>query len=296
MSFIDAVSTAIVFLFASQNPATAPIPIGTGFIVGYPVKINSDQQTTESVPFIVTAKHVLGGFHKVYARFNTDKGQTQLVEYDLDQIKKNGDFFENVDPGVDIAVFRTQNFLATKFEVIPLDLIASKKDFVTEEIKQTDRVIFPGLLVNFLGNTQNYPIMKDGSIALIPNEKAPISYYVGMEKIDSQQELIFLNTISIPGLSGSPVFLYPVTRLKHDSLSLGGGKFILLGIMHGFYPALPREVQEVKTTNSKFVYGDNSGIAITFPSWRLLEIFESDPLKERVKKLTASEVHLIHEP
>lgn len=281
MDILSALSTTIVFLFASPNVGSAPVPIGTGFIVQYEV-------TKEKyVPFIVTAKHVLGDFEKIYARFNSkEEGKLTFVEYDLKAIKQAGDNFENSDPGVDISVFRTLHYDATKYEAIPLRLIARKEDFTAEDIKQTDKVIFPGLLVNFVGSSKNFPIMRDGTIALIPSEKVPISYKVGSQTIKTEQELIFLNTLSIQGLSGSPIFLWPGPRLKNNTFNVGGGRYLFLGLMHGFYPAIPREVNKVETTDAKYLYSDNSGVAIVFPSWRLKEIFEMESLKKRIEELT----------
>lgn len=281
MDILAALSTTIVFLFASPNVGSSPVPIGTGFLVRYEIA------QEKYVPFIVTAKHVLGDFKKVYARFNSnEEGKLAFVEYDLESIKKAGDYFENPDSGVDIAVFRTKHFNATKYEAIPMEMIAKKVDFTSEDIKQTDKVIFPGLLINFLGSSKNFPIMRDGTIALIPSEKVPISYLVGSNKVNTQQELIFLNSLSIQGLSGSPIFLWPGPRLKNGSFHIGGGRYFLLGVMHGFYPAIPREVNKIETTDAKYSYSDNSGVAIVFPSWRLREIFEMDSLKKRIEEIT----------
>jgi len=282
MDLISALAQTVIFLFASPDNTIVPVPIGTAFIVQYPIDNNAKQ----FIPFIVTAKHVVGNSSKVYGRFNTQSGsQTAMVEYNLTNIKASGDYWEHTDLGVDIAIFRTLNFGVTSYQSIPIDLIASKDDFTKEEIKQTDRVIFPGLLVNFLGAQKNYPIMKDGSIALIPTEIVPISYKVGSQIINTEQELILLNSISIPGLSGSPIFLYPGPRLKGNSFNIGGTRALMLGVMHGFYNALPREVHKVETTEQKFYYSDNSGIAIVFPSWRLREIFERPDFVKRIEEL-----------
>jgi hypothetical protein len=271
MDLISAIVQTVIFLFATPQIDLAPMPIGTAFLVQYP----SPSDPKKFIPLVITAKHVLGDFSKVYGRFNTQVGtQTALVEYDIAALKNSNDYWEHEDPGVDIAVFRTLHFKEVKYEAIPQDLIAKREDFLTEDIKQTDRVIFPGLLTNFMGQSKNFPVMKDGSIALIPNEAVPIKYKVGSKEICTNQELIFLNGISIPGLSGCPVFLWPGPRLKGNAFNIGGQKPFLLGVMHGFYPALPREVIKAETTESKFFYQDNSGVAIIFPSWRLREILE----------------------
>ena len=283
MGMIEVITQTVVFLFA-LNPATAsnPIPIGTGFVVQWPLPADSQK----FIPLIVTAKHVIGDNQKVYARFSTKKGtSTTLVEYDLNKLKNDNDYWEHSDEGVDIAIFRTLNFDKVKYQAVPQNYIASKEIFKNENIQETNNVKFPGLLINFLGSNQNYPILKDGSIALIPNEKVPMKYNVGRKEIQTNQELIFLNAISIPGLSGSPVFLWPGPRLKGNSFNIGGGSAYLIGVMHGFYPAIPRDTIKVETSEAKVLFQENSGVAIIFPSYRILEIFAQDAFKKKMDEL-----------
>ena len=71
-----------------------------------------------------------------------------------------------------------------------MNLIASKEDFAKQKICETDRIIFPSLLVNFMGTSRNYPVMRNGTIALMPNEKIPMKYKVGNKEINTKQELI----------------------------------------------------------------------------------------------------------
>ncbi len=282
MSFFSAISQTIVFLFTTPNPSLGFQPAGTAFIVGYPISTDG----TKTIPLIVTAKHVLGDNDKIYARYNTQEGsKTVVVEYDLKKLKKENDFWVHQDEGVDIAVFRALNYKITKYQTLPLDLIASKDDFEKEDVKPADRVIFPGLLVNFMGKENNYPIIKDGTIALIPNEKVPLNYFVGKQPVTTEQELIFINGFSMPGLSGAPVLLWPGPRLINNSFNLGGTKPLLLGVMHGFYEARPRGVIKEVTTGTKYFYQDNSGVAIIFPSWRLKEIFQQSAFLKRMDEL-----------
>lgn len=52
--------SAVIFLFiAGQN---GQIPIGTAFVIGYPVPGKPDQ----FIPLVVTAKHVIGDHTKVF--------------------------------------------------------------------------------------------------------------------------------------------------------------------------------------------------------------------------------------
>jgi hypothetical protein len=83
----------------------------------------------------------------------------------------------------------------------------------------------------------------------------------------------------------SAVFLWPGSRIVSNSLNLGRYTPWLLGIIHGFYQANPRGLVEVQTTEGTPAFMENSGIALVFPSWRLLEILENKSLKKRVSEL-----------
>jgi hypothetical protein len=270
---------AVIFLFvAGQN---GQVPIGTAFIVGYPVPGTPNQ----FVPLIVTAKHVIGDNVKIFGRFSTQEGKsTVTAEYDLDALRGAGDYWEHPDPGVDIVVFRTPHFHQAKYEVVPMELVASKDDFRSASIQTTDRVVYPGLLVNFMGLSRNYPIIRSGSIALLPDELVPMRYAVGSQTIETHQEVFFVDGTAVPGESGSPVFLWPGPRLQGNTFAIGGTKPFMLGVLQGFYTALPREVQTIPAAPGQ-VFAENSNIAIVFPSWRLREILELPAVTARIQQV-----------
>lgn len=272
-------ASAVIFLFAQNQ--YGQVPIGTAFIVGYPVP----GQANQFVPLVVTAKHVIGTTSKVIGRFSTQEGKTPAtVEYDLAALRRGCDYWEHSDPGVDIAVFRTPHYTEAKYEAIPYELIASRQDFKAAQIQTTDRVVLPGLLVNFMGLARNYPIIRGGTIALMPEEPIPMRYAVGSKMLETRQEAILIDATAIQGHSGSPVFLWPGPRLQGGAFAIGGTKPFVLGVLHGFYPAIPREVVTIQT-DTKQVFAENSNIAIVFPSWRLREIVDSEPVTTRIKRI-----------
>ena len=140
-----------------------------------------------------------------------------------------------------------------------------------------------------MGTSMNYPVFRDGTIALIPEEKVPLRYEVGSKVINTQQEIILVDATSIQGASGSPVFLGPGPRLKGNTFNLGKSKAYLIGVMHGFYPAIPRKVLEIKTSKTQNMYAENSGIAIIFPSWKLQDILQNQSFIGRMNQIIESE-------
>ena len=275
----SSLARTVIFLFEEGGQ----YPIGTAFIIGYPAPGKPDAV----VPLIVTAKHVIGGREKIYGRFSGKRGHSPTpVLYDFEDLRSNGDVWEHTDDGVDILVFRTPHFEEAEYQAFPIALIASREKYLEEDIKPTDRIMFPSLLVNFMGTSRNYPVTRDGSIALIPDESVPLEYDVGAKRYRTNQQVVLIDATSIPGASGSPVFLQPELRLKRGTYTLGDYQPWLLGIMHGFYPASPRELTPVHASRIIPGFAENSGIAIVFPSWKLLEILERNEVVERMREVT----------
>jgi hypothetical protein len=276
---VKALANSTIFLFAEESQ----IPLGTGFVVGYP----SPGKQGMVIPLVVTAKHVVGDCEKITGRFTRRSGGIPVgITYDLADLRRTGDLWEHPDHGVDILVLRTLHFEETEYDVIPMSFVASKSTYQEERIQPTDRIVFPSLLVNFMGTSRNYPVFRDGSIALIPDEPVPLEYDMGNQRIKTKQQVVLINAKSIPGASGSPIFLGPGIRAERGVKSLFATQPYLLGIMHGFYLASPRELTDVEVARTIPAFSENSGIAIAFPSWRLLEILERDDFAKRMREVS----------
>ena len=199
---IELISNTVIFLFDEKGQT----PIGTAFMVGYP----NPKKPERMVPLIVTAKHVVGDLKRIIGRFTPKTGSAPIIfPYDLHTLRKEGDLWEHPDKGVDLVVFRSPVLKEVKYDCIPTEFIASREDYSQEAIRTTDRVIFPCLLVRFMGRERNYPVVRDGTIALIPEEPVPLTYEVGNEEINTVQHIILLDATSIQGASGAPIFLWP---------------------------------------------------------------------------------------
>jgi hypothetical protein len=279
---VSSLASAVIFLFAEGGQQ----PLGTAFVVGYP----SAEHENLGVPFIVTAKHVIADQHRVVGRFSPREGNRPVeVTYDLDELRRRGDFWVHPDSGVDIAVFRTLHYRQANYLAIPLSSLATKEILGSYPIHVGDNVIFPSLLVNFMGTARNYPVVRKGSVALMPDEKVPMRYHSGKEVVVTQQEVILLDATATLGASGSPVFLAPESEFKTESLAVSTRERypFLLGVIHGFYPALPREILENSEVSARGYFSENSGVAIVFPASLIREIMESDRFKNRIRKLGA---------
>jgi hypothetical protein len=294
----------VVFIYEDKAPANSPnlIPgrvLGTAFIIGIPMPGRPEQ----SFPFIATAKHVVSGQLKSLVRFTLKSGgEPRFVHYDLQELRSRNDLCESTDEGVDLVVFRTMVYQAVKFLMFPIELIASKEIFAKEKINVSDRVMIPCLMDRFPGVYQNYPIFRDGTIALITEEPISFTWNLGTRRIQTSPTLVFVNSILNEGFSGAPVLFWPGVRSTSQGIQFGGKPW-LIGIVHGFFPQLrpvvdadgdkvtitkiqPPVPGQVIPPKKLLVFSrENPGTGIVFPAWQLLDILQSDVVKKRVQQL-----------
>jgi hypothetical protein len=84
---------------------------------------------------------------------------------------------------------------------------------------------------------------------------------------------------SIGGLSGSPVFAYigPVRRPEGGSFNVTGVKIFLLGLVHGHWDLPLFETDDVQI-DSDIGKSINRGIAIVVPSQKIAELLNCEKL------------------
>jgi len=313
LSLQTLLAQTVIFLYEDKTPSNSNKLVegnilGTAFIVGIP----DPGEPGKSMPFIVTAKHVIANQSKILGRYSgKDTNETFFAPYDLDALRKSDDLWEYPadkpeHEGVDIVVFRSLFFKKTKTLMLPIDYIATEETYKSENIDAGDRILIPCLLANYPGITQNYPIFRDGSIALVTGEPIKFMWDFGYERITTKQRIVFVNSVLNEGFSGAPVFLWPGIRLTPKGNKIGGKPW-LLGIVHGFQPLhrklIDSDGEDVILTKPSKEPGDilkiprpqknvvaysteNPGTGMFFPSWQILDILESDAVKNRVKEIS----------
>jgi hypothetical protein len=309
LSLSGMLTQSVIFLYEDKTPPNTEnlVPgniLGTAFIIGIAVKGVKEQ----FIPFIVTAKHVIVNQNRVLARYSMKLGgKPAFMQYDLEALRNRNDLWEQPkDEGVDIVVFRSLWSDSAKALMIPVEDIATKEIYLSEYIDNGDRIIIPCLLENYPGITQNYPIFRDGSIALISEEPVEFSWRLGDRVIKTKQMVIFINSTVNEGFSGAPVFLWPGIRSTPKGIQFGGKPW-LLGVVHGFQPLhrplidkdrdlvfVPKPSKEPapligipKPPRYVAVYSqENSAIGIIFPSWQIIEILQSDVVKKRINEIS----------
>ena len=161
------------------------------------------------------------------------------------------------DPCVDVAVLpRAIPWHRFSHLPIALSMFASDEYLAKYDVGIGDELYFPGLFTGHRGHRQLVPVMRQGTIAAMPDE--PVSTELGPQRVHLAEAR------SIGGFSGSPVFLNMDTSRRWarmgDRVEIPS-RHAFLGLVHGHYnrPSnLPDEVV-------------NMGIALVVPAAQVRE-------------------------
>lgn len=261
----DAVKKCVCFI--GYQVDGKPRIAASGFLVGF----DSDSR------LIVTAKHLIVGLQQKRPNFpiaiwlNRPGSGRGIIE-----TKPEDWLFHPSDDQVDTAVLKMP---------IPIEgfdhLAITPEMFATDELVSEykvgvgDELYFPGLFVPHGGRDRNRPIVRQGTIAAMPEE--PIDTPMG------PIEAYLAEVRSIGGLSGSPVFLHlndpwrDPPGARPDDPILTQHADVFFGLVHGHYDAkslltTPLDLEAV-----------NMGISMVVPAQRIREVIEQEEI-EMVRK------------
>lgn len=240
---------------------------GTAFVVLVP-----GSNPSKSFGYIVTAKHVLEliGDRPFVLRASLRDGSSVMLEITASH------WTTHPDPSVDAAV---TPLLLT--EPLDLDVLGIHVDnFLSDEIIAEhgigagDQVFITGLFTRAAGTSRNMPIVRMGTIALMPSEKIPH----GTGLIDAY----LIEHHSIGGLSGSPAFVnetaiiqIPYTEKKRSNEPLAifaPGQTFFLGLVRGHWE-LPVNAALGQLEPM------NYGISVVVPAHKIRDILYSEEQK-----------------
>jgi hypothetical protein len=269
--------------------------------------------------YLVTARHVAEkvlGLPDPVARMNDIRGKP--FEADLRHIPhavaerlglpKNDDWHEHDDPSVDLAVrsFSPRHDSARRgFELPKLRGIGHVPDYMFVKDRQFsrnglgvgDEVYIPSLFSFAKGERSNSPILRVGNLAMIPKERVK-----SVDAAFGPMEAYLIEARSLSGMSGAPVLIRETVALQKPSGKFerfdqrrpqfhGGGKFYLLGVIHGHWDVRAEAANEsepqVELDRKVSV---NVGVAIVTPARKIANILNKEVfVKDRER--TAAERH-----
>jgi len=250
---------------------------GTGFFVAFP----APDGTNYMYPYVVSNKHVIDGGCR-YLRVPMRDGTDLVDEVPID--------FWTFSPDDDLAVAPIGLPEGHDLLPFPPDIFLDEAcAFEQWKVFPGDEVAFFGRFIGHDGGRRNRPVLRFGSIAMLPDVDDPIDF--GTHK----QVGFLVECRSLSGFSGSPAFLrLAQSRLVHpenDPPARGtwiptGVRF--LGVNCGHLPFYS-PVREGRSTTSLKVQQlwaeTNSGIAVVIPAWNLLALLNQEHLVEARRKL-----------
>jgi hypothetical protein len=267
----DQVRKCVLFVGLPEIPD--PEYRGTTFIVTVP------GENENHFAFMVTARHVAEKLEgkDFYIRANKKSGG--VVE--LRGRPDNPWWYHPGDrDGVDAAVslFAPQRLADLDVEHIPIGMFTDPEVIEKRDLGVGDEVFITGLFTKVTGTSQNIPIVRTGSVAMIPGEKIVFG--------DKEIDAYLIESRSIGGLSGSPVFVRETVQIPHQLFVKNGlitpifgmGVFHFLGSVIGHW-----EVPKGFTlTEAEAV---NMGIAPIVPAHKIREIILQPGLVEIMNKI-----------
>jgi hypothetical protein len=250
--------------------------IGTCFFVAV-----ADQRLGEGQAFIylVTNRHVaqpgidLGTPYQVQAvmlRMNlvTPVGGLQSTQ-ELIPLDRVHWFFPS-DDAVDLAIANlAPDQKKVDYMSIPSTLIVTSEQLKNGDIGVNDPVTFAGYFANFPGHIRMEPIVREGVIAMLPEEKFDTTLH-------KQGRLFLADLHAFHGNSGSPVFVN-IGGFHHGAI-YSGERYFLLGVLSGYYPESAGFSVPAATILTGEVR-DNSGIATIVPGEELTNLLNSPELQ-----------------
>lgn len=268
--------------------------IGTGFFCSVPSVLPGLRHS-----YLVTDRHVIRdtkaeGYSEFYVRLNLANGRSVSAA-----IPDNWIYPEN--PAVDLAVLPVT--LPSEVAGIKAQLLTIQcENFVTEEVIKEhgigvgDNLFITGLFSHHWGYQRNIPIVRTGIIASMPEEPF-------VTKEGGLYDGYLIETRSIGGLSGSPVYVYlDAWRPQyHKDVSVFNTRRLewriyTLGIVRGHWDLERQDeagdVSLAAKLENKEIERLNTGIAVVTPIQEVQKILQGEELmkhRERgVKNLIAS--------
>jgi hypothetical protein len=252
---------------------------GTGFFIGYP---DARLGKEGSFAYLVTNRHVAQCWdasdrpmpvERISIRLNRRQAEGDSVAQDLPLNP-----FGNVpwilpqDDSVDLAVLPLLPDLARfDFKVIPFSILADRTLLAQRRITEGEPLFFAGFFYQFPGVKRMEPIVRQGIIAMMPQDKFP---FVG-----TAMKVYLADLHVFGGNSGSPAFIN--LGGYHAGSMMLGDDYRLLGVVNG-------EVSEDEnfnlelTTTLKGKGRGNSGVSTIVPSDELKALLD-DPRLQKLR-------------
>jgi hypothetical protein len=251
--------------------------VGTGFVVG-----DQDPRLPKGSHFdyLVTNRHVAecwdenGKARDVQAvdlRINLKDGSSTTER--MSAAGRVRWYFPS-DDSVDLAVTIIAPSPAVDNLVVPLEMFFTKNSFASYNVGEGAKIILSGYFVQMPGVRRVQPIMREGILAMIPDE--PI-----LTTARKPGTVYLADTHIFGGNSGSPVFI-STAGVRPGSVQFLD-TYMFLGVVSGYYYEDSPVSFKIATT-AKGVGHANSGVSIIVPADFLKDLILNNPELQAVRE------------
>ncbi len=174
------------------------------------------------------------------------------------------------DPAIDLAVTPIGlDFSKYSQLAFPSALFLTTDQAKQNRLVEGDSVLFTGIFVQFIGQVKSEPIVREGKIAMIPDEEVPTTLRV-------LGNVYLVDAHVFGGNSGSPMLVN--LGGQRDNGLMAGFDYHLLGLISGYV----QETSDFKLQAVASYAGTviaNSGVAMVVPAQQILDLLDCDALK-----------------
>lgn len=282
----------VFYLYPDGRSAEADeLAGGCGFLLGWPIAEDSQ----DFLLFAVTNRHVVDQGSWTVRLNGKPSGLTCIETNDAEWI-----FAENSDLAIrPMALSQNQH----RFNFITNTWLLDRAWYTALNIGPGDECLSIGRFVGHAGKNSNNPVVRFGQISQNPIE--PVL-------MDGQpQECFLVESRSIGGYSGSPVFVHLDKeyyrddingRVAPDGTTLGRGRFptgpFLLGVNCAMIKLWDRVCDASKQVlQTGFQVPMNTGMMAVVPAWHIIQLMEAPAvtaLRREIEKGASVESVLKH--
>ena len=268
----DQILDCVVYVYPSVDDAqSGEMWGGSGFLIGLPSEIHDGWNYI----YCVTNSHVVRPLRTPIVRLNTKDGGHDLIAL-------APDYWIHHRDGDDLAVcpIAFKNPSHYKYSYLHPALFVTEELVERHNIGAGDDVYMVGRFVNRQGQQQNTPVVRFGNISMAKPQ--PIRNEWGL-----LQESFLIETRSLGGFSGSPVFVYTTPSSYYPAVygERESGTW-LLGVNWGHIRNYEQVLKDhddplehkLVPVNKEWKVPSNTGQAQVVPAWKLQELLDQKEL------------------
>lgn len=257
----DGLAKCIVYMFPDK--VAAEDGDGSSAATAFWVGVKTDNRTRA---FLVTNAHVIDAGATV-ARWLLEDGKAHIA------VTNENAWFRHQDRNIDLAIYEVTGNLFACDILMPLQTFVAQDELSSLDVRLGDDVCMVGLHRRHNDSITDTPTARFGHLIQFPGEKI-------LDDRGREQYAYLLQIPSLPGFSGSPVFLIQDEAEKDKERQMiifqqgqHGRQIRLLGINCGHLPAYyPTYRTDSGMLNDTLKSESNSGVIYATLAWNLYDL------------------------